>query len=106
MSSTRPARSWRRVVGAVAVRPGLWATALGQVFRLSTPGWWRRPPFAPLPDRTYVRFRVATQYGGGEVPPSRDAVGIGAPAPRDVVEYLQWCRSLGAQRIHRPSRRR
>jgi hypothetical protein len=96
-----PARAWLPVVRAVAVRPDLWATAVGQVLRLSPTGWWRRPPFAPVPDPVYVRFRVATQYGGGEGPETRGADAIGAPDPRDVIEYLRWCRSLGAAQIHR-----
>jgi hypothetical protein len=100
MTSRGAAGAWSEVVGAVAVRPDLWATALGQVFRLSPTGWWRRPPFAPVPDPAYVRFRVATQYGGGE---TLDRTG--APHPHDVIEYLQWCRSLGVPRTRRASRR-
>jgi len=67
---------------AVVARPWLWATAVRQVFRLARRGWWRRPPFLPVPDRAYVRFRLETQYGD--------------PAhvlePDDVVTYLRWCR--------------
>ncbi|MGZ8735317.1 MAG: hypothetical protein ACXW1M_09025 [Acidimicrobiia bacterium] len=109
MSSSAPDRSWIAVVRAVAVRPGLWATAVGQVFRLSPTGWWRRPPFVPVPDPAYVRFRVATQSGGGAATAGAGS-GAGpvtpvAPDPDDVVEYLQWCRSLGARPIGRSSRR-
>ena len=43
----------------------LWATALRQGVRMCPPGWWRRPPFLPLPDREYLRFRLETQYGSG-----------------------------------------
>ena len=28
------------------------------------PGWWRRPPFLPLPAPDYLRFRMETAYGG------------------------------------------
>ncbi len=69
---------------AVVVRPGLWATAVRQVFRLAPRGWWRHPPFLPFPDRDYLRFRLQTQYG--------DA-GHAAAAP-DVVAYLRWCRAF------------
>jgi hypothetical protein len=86
MGSTRSRGSWIAVVGAVATRPRLWPTAVGQIFRLSPTGWWRRAPYVPRPDPAYVRFRVATQYGGTEA---------AAPDPHDVVEYLSWCRSLG-----------
>lgn len=45
------------------------------------PRWWARPPFLPLPDRGYVRFRLVTAYGA-----------TGRPEARDLVEYLEWCR--------------
>jgi hypothetical protein len=57
--------------------------ALRQARRLARPTWWRRPPYLPLPDRDYLRFRFETQYGET------------APDPRDVVAYLEWCRSMG-----------
>lgn len=50
---------------------------------LARPGWWRRRPFLPLPDRDYLRFRLQTAYGGD---------GSGAPEPGDVIAYLHWCR--------------
>ena len=71
-----------RAVVAVVARPRLWLTAVRQVFRLACPGWWRRSPFLPLPDRAYLRFRLETQYGD---PNHR-------PEPEDVVAYLEWCR--------------
>jgi hypothetical protein len=68
---------------AVARRPDLWVTAARQVARLAPEGWWRRSPYLPLPDPTYLRFRMVTAYGGdGE-----------APRPHDVVTYLHWCRA-------------
>lgn len=68
---------------AVLVRPGLWAVALRELRRMSAPGWWRRPPFLPLPDRAYLRFRLVTQYGDPEH----------APEPADLVAFLTWCRT-------------
>lgn len=70
------------VAGAVARRPDLWPTALRQARRTAAPGWWRRPPFLPVPSEEYLGFRLLTQYG------STDA----APDPGDVVDYLAWCR--------------
>jgi hypothetical protein len=67
----------------LARRPGLWPVALRQAARLARPGWWRRPPFLPLPDADYLRFRLETQYGAG-----------GEADPLDVVEYLEWCREM------------
>jgi hypothetical protein len=51
-------------------------------------GWWRRPPFLPVPPRAYLRFRIQTQYGTD-----------GAPSAADLVTYLEWCR---AQRRNLP----
>jgi hypothetical protein len=67
-----------QAAAALARRPGLWRTALG----LAPPGWWRRRPFLPLPDRRYLAFRLQTMYGD----PDHE------PAPGDIVTYLEWCR--------------
>ena len=70
---------------AVAPHPGLWGTALRQGRRLTPRGWWRRPPFLPVPTATYLRFRLETAYGGtGDQPPAAD----------DLVTYLRWCRAF------------
>lgn len=71
-----------RIGAAVARRPGLWATAVRQARRTARPGWWRQPPFAPVPPAEYLHFRLVTQYGETDRP----------PAPGDVVDYLAWCR--------------
>lgn len=79
---------WIQVGLAVAVRPWLWMTAVMQVFRLARRGWWHRPPFLPVPDRAYLRFRLLTAYGG-DPPPER-------PEVADVLTYLRWCREFPA----------
>jgi hypothetical protein len=68
---------------AVAAHPSLWVTAARQALTLAAGGWWRRPPFLPLPDPAYLRFRLQTAYGDS----GRD------PVPADVVTYLRWCRA-------------
>jgi hypothetical protein len=70
---------------AVLRRPGLWPAAIGQAVRLARPGWWKRPPFLPVPDPDYVRFRMRTAYGSH-----------GTPAAGDLVAYLNWCREFKA----------
>jgi hypothetical protein len=77
------ARFWVRATAMVVARPGLWPTAMRQAGRLAPQGWWRRPPFVPVPRRDYLDYRFETQYGAG-----------GAPEPADVVAYLEWCRAL------------
>jgi hypothetical protein len=70
---------------AVVPRPRLWAPAVRLTVRAAAAGWWRRPPFLPLPSREYVRFRLLTQYGEADARPTVD----------DVVRYLDWCRQFG-----------
>jgi hypothetical protein len=74
-----------RAAAAVARHPGLWGTAVVQLFRLAAPGWWHRWPPLPAPDPSYLRFRLQTQYGD----PSRE------PEASDLVAYLHWCRGYG-----------
>jgi len=76
------------VVRAVAARPRLWPTAARQAARLTPRRWWRRRPFLPVPDRSWLRFRAETQYGD----PDR------APDAADVVAWLQWARRFAAVR--------
>jgi hypothetical protein len=72
-----------RAALALARHPDLWTTAVRQVLVLAVAGWWRRPPFLPVPDRAYLRFRFQTMYGD----PDR------APEPDDIITYLHWCRA-------------
>lgn len=83
--------SWTEVAAAVAGRPRLWATSARQAARLAPARWWRRPPFLPVPDRAWMRFRAETQYGD----PDR------APDAADVVTWLEWARHQDQNRHHR-----
>ena len=72
------------MVTAVLSHPSLWRTAVRQVKLLAPTGWWRRPPFLPVPDAAYLRFRMVTAYGGD---------GARAAEPDDLLTYLRWCRA-------------
>lgn len=74
---------WGRAALAVLRHPSLWLVAVVQAFRLAPDGWWRRAPFLPLPDPSYLHFRLETQYGTDR-----------EPEPEDVVTYLHWCRTF------------
>lgn len=74
----------RPAIAAVLPHPSLWWTGLRQAGRLARRGWWRRPPFLPVPDAAYLRFRMETAYGD----PGRE------PEPDDLVTYLRWCRNF------------
>ncbi|HEX4218415.1 MAG TPA: hypothetical protein VHZ02_08605 [Acidimicrobiales bacterium] len=77
------------VARAIAPRPWLWATALGTVWRLAEPGWWRRAPHLPLPNEQLWSFRMVTAYGGASAQPGSE----------DIVAYLEWCRSAHGRRF-------
>ena len=73
---------------ALITRPGLWPTAFRQVRRFAPAGWWRRPPFLPVPDSDLIAFRSTTQYGEPDRIPDAD----------DLVTWLTWCRSEARRR--------
>lgn len=79
---SRPNVLWS-VLSAVLSRPGLWGTAIRQAQKFAPDGWWRSPPFLPLPDPELLAFRSVTQYGD----PDHD------PESGDIVTWLQWCRA-------------
>ncbi len=67
-------------VGAVLARPRLWRAAGRQARALVAPGWWRRRPFLPVPDRAWLRFRMTTAYGDPDAPVVID----------DLLDWLAW----------------
>ena len=71
-----------RAAIAVLAHPSLWFTALRQANRLVPTRWWSRSPYLPVPSRDYLAFRLQTQYGD-----TRHNV-----EPKDVLNYLGWCR--------------
>ena len=76
--------SWTRLTVALVARslraPTLGIALLRVAWRFRRRGWYRRFPFLPLPDRTYVRWRMHTAYG------DYDAI----PPARDVERYARW----------------
>jgi len=75
---------WPRLTIALVLRslrnPALGMALLRVAWRFRRRDWWRHAPFLPLPDRTYVRWRMHTAYG------EYDAV----PPAEDVVRYARW----------------
>ena len=76
--------TWSRLVlvlfGRAILRPALGADLLRVAWRFRARDWHKRFPFLPVPDRTYVRWRMYTAYG------DYDAV----PPARDVERYARW----------------
>lgn len=60
--------------------PAIGVALLRVAWRFRRRDWWRRPPFLPLPDRTYVRWRMHTAYG------EYDSI----PPVEDVIRYARW----------------
>ena len=79
------------VVATLARRPGLWPVALSVGWSLRAPGWWRRPPFLPVPPAPYARFRVQTMYGG-------DGRLHGRPADLTASELVGWLEWVARER--------
>ncbi|MDQ3697588.1 MAG: hypothetical protein M3373_06135 [Gemmatimonadota bacterium] len=79
-----PSSSWTRlgiaIAGRVLRRPALAVDLARVVWNFRARGWYRRPPFLPLPPREYVRWRMHTAYG------DYDAI----PPAEDIVRYARW----------------
>jgi hypothetical protein len=57
------------------------AAALLRVgWRFRARGWYRRFPFLPLPAKDYLKWRMYTAYGDGDIVPPAD----------DIVRYARW----------------
>ena len=69
------------VLALRAVRDPRLAGALIRVaWRFRRRHWFRRPPFLPIPDRTYLRWRMLTAYGDADAVPPAD----------DIARYARW----------------
>lgn len=76
--------SWLSLSGRLALRglldPPLALALLKTAWRFRARGWYARFPFLPLPDATYLRWRMHTAYGDhAAVPPLED-----------IVRYARW----------------
>lgn len=60
---------------------------LGAAWAFRARGWYRRPPFLPLPPHSYMRWRLDTAYGDPEATPSID----------EMERYLVWTARMRKQ---------
>jgi hypothetical protein len=79
--------SWAALTRQLALRalvsPRLAIDLLRTAWAFRRRDWWRQRPFIPLPDRTYLRWRMYTAYGNeGAVPPAVD-----------VIRFARWRRT-------------
>jgi hypothetical protein len=75
---------WPRLALVLILRslrdPALAAALVRVMWRFRRRRWFRRPPFLPVPDRNYLRWRMLTAYGDPNAVPSAD----------DVARYARW----------------
>lgn len=65
------------LTGRAVINPLLAVDLLRTAWAFRRRQWWRQPPFLPVPDRDYLRWRMYTAYGDdAAVPPARDVVGF------------------------------
>lgn len=78
--------SWAALTAALALRalgsPRLALDLLKTAWAFRRQGWLRQAPFLPIPDRTYLRWRMYTAYG--------DEAAV--PPMEDVIRFARWRR--------------
>ena len=76
--------SWSRLSLTLLLRsildPALGIGLLRVAWRFRSRNWFLRFPFLPLPDRTYVKWRMYTAYGDYDAVPSAD----------EIERYAKW----------------
>jgi hypothetical protein len=73
-----------RYLGMGLRHPGLIPALFGAAWAFRARGWYRRPPFLPVPPESYLRWRLDTAYG------DPDAV----PPEEEFIRYLRWTREM------------
>ena len=83
-------RSWVSLTVRLALRslvnPRLALDLLQTAWAFRRRRWWAAPPFLPVPDRTYVRWRMYTAYGDERA----------VPPLEDVIRFARWRRETMA----------
>ena len=76
--------TWTALATRLALRclahPSLAVDLLRVSWRFRPIDWYRRPPFLPLPDRTYMAWRMYTAFGDPHAVPTAD----------DAERYARW----------------
>jgi hypothetical protein len=82
MSGTWPTLI-RRLAWRGLINPRLGLDLLRTAWAFRRRRWWAQAPYLPLPDRTYLRWRMFTAYA------DEDAV----PPLEDVIRFARWRRT-------------
>ena len=73
------ALTWR-----AALDPRVARDLVSLTWAMRARGWYRTPPFLPLPPVEYLRWRMYTAFGDEE----------SLPSASDVLRYARWRREL------------
>jgi hypothetical protein len=76
-----------RIVGLAVRRPRMIPYLLRAAWAFRARDWYRRPPFVPLPPRSYMRWRLDTAYGNPDAEPTID----------EIERYFVWSARMRAQ---------
>lgn len=78
--------SWLGLMAHLSARalvsPRLAVDLLRTAWAFRRRDWWRKLPFLPVPDRTYLKWRMYTAYA------DENAV----PPAEDVIRFARWRR--------------
>jgi len=69
-----------RLIARALTNPAIALALVRVAWRFRRRGWATRFPFLPLPDMTYVKWRMHTAYGDSNALPPAD----------DVIRYARW----------------
>lgn len=71
---------YARIAGMAVRRPRMIPYLIRAAWAFRARDWYRKPPFLPLPPRSYLRWRLDTAYGDPDAEPPVD----------DFERYLVW----------------
>ncbi len=71
-----------RLAARGAINPRVGVDLLKTAWAFRRRGWWVRPPFLPIPDAAYLRWRMYTAYADEAAVPPAD----------DVIRFARWRR--------------
>jgi hypothetical protein len=72
------------VLRAAVRSPGMIPDLVSAAWAFRRRGWYRRPPFLPLPSASYLRWRMDTAYGDPDAVPPVD----------ELRRFLRWARIM------------
>lgn len=73
-----------RLTGRALINPRVAVDLLSMSWAFRRRDWWRVAPFLPLPDRTYLDWRLHTAYGDE----------LKVPPVEDVLRFARWRREI------------